>query len=112
MDQQLFLRLATPAYELAQGIQKMQNFRQRYWLKIFLADKVGREFQALVFEQNDRRLRVCVTDYMLETEIFLPRSEAGKSGNFRGGRLPVRLAALPQESEAPLKFELARWPLN
>lgn len=105
MGQQEFLRLAMPAYELSQSIQKMQNFRQRYWLKTHLADKIGREFSALVFEQNDRRVRVCITDYMLETDLFLPRSEGGLQ-NFLGRRLAVRLASVSSDSEDPPKFEL------
>ena len=106
MDQQQFLRLALPAYELAQRIQKMQNHRQRYWLKSHLADKVGQHFSALVFERNERRLRVCVTDYMLETDLFLPKSEASRPGAFLGQRLTVRLAASSPEGPEPPRFEV------
>lgn len=107
MDQQLFLRLAMPTYEMAQSIQKMQNFRQRYWLKVHLADKIGRDFSALVFEQNERRLRICITDYMLETDMFLPRGDSGaKIQSYLGRRLKVRLAAVPPAVEEGVRFEL------
>ena len=107
MDQQEFLRLALPAYELAQKIQKMQNSRQRYWLNSHLADKVGREFSALVFEQNDRRLRICVTDYMLETDLFWPKSDGAKPPALFGRRLNVKLASL-SPGDAPPRFEVAK----
>jgi len=106
MDQQQFLRLALPAYELAQRIQKMQNNRQRYWLKSHLADKVGQHFSALVFERNERRLRVCVTDYMLETDLFLPKSEVSRPSAFFGKRLIVRLASSSSETSEPPRFEV------
>jgi exoribonuclease-2 len=91
MSEQEFLRLALPAHELQQRIQKMQNNRQRYWLMTCLAGQIGREFSALVFEQQGRRLRVCVTDYMLETEIFLPRGEGGAIPKLFGRRLGLKL---------------------
>ena len=105
MDQQEFLRLALPAYELAQKIQKMQNSRQRYWLNTHLADKAGREFSALVFEQNDRRLRVCVTDYMLETDLFLPKNDGARAPSLFGRRLTVKLASL-STGDTPPRFEV------
>lgn len=107
MDQQQFLRLALPAYELAQRIQKMQNHRQRYWLKSHLADKVGQHFSALVFERNERRLRICVTDYMLETDLFLPKSEVSRPGAMFGQRLTVRLVSSSPEGPEPPRFEVA-----
>ncbi len=88
MSEQDFLRLALPAHELQQRIQKMQNSRQKYWLSIYLAESLGREYSALVFEQRDRRLRICVTDFMLETDVFLPRGETPK---MFGRRVPVKL---------------------
>lgn len=108
MSEQQFIRLALPAYELQQRIQKMQGLRQRYWLFQHLAEKLGREFSALVFEQRDRRLRVCLTDFMLETEFFLPRSEAGRSRLF-GRRLKLKLLSVPSAGggEGP-KFELVK----
>ncbi|UQZ90790.1 hypothetical protein C4J81_16880 [Deltaproteobacteria bacterium Smac51] len=94
MNEQEFLRLALPAHDLQQRIQKMQNNRQRYWLMTYLAGSVGREYSALVFEQRDRRLRVCVTDYMLETEMFLPRESGGPTPQMFGKRLKLKLAAV------------------
>lgn len=106
MDQQQFLRLALPAHELAQRIQKMQNGRQRYWLKSHLADKVGQHFSALVFERNDRRLRVCVTDYMLETDLFLPKSEISRPSALFAQRLMVRLVSSSPQTPEPPRFEV------
>jgi exoribonuclease-2 len=90
MNEQEFLRLALPAHELQQRIQKMQNNRQRYWLMTYLADCLGRDFSAIVFEQRDRRLKVCVTEYMLETDVFLPRGDSSPPKMF-GRRVQVKL---------------------
>ncbi len=106
MDPQTFLRLALPAYELAQRLQKMQNNRQRYWLNLYLGDKVGQTFSALVFEQHDRRLRICVTDYMLEVETQLPRGDGGKAPSLFGRRVPVKLASVNSSGEEPPRFEV------
>lgn len=107
MDQQEFLRLALPAHELQQRIQKMQGQRQRYWLFNQLADKSGREYSALVFEQRDRRVRVCVTDFMLETDLFLPKGEGGRVANMFGGRLTVKLLSVRHGDDVP-RFEIIR----
>lgn len=107
MDDQQFLRLALPAHELAQSINKMQGARQRYWLKVHLADKIGQEFSALVFEQRDRRLRICITDYMLEIDLYLPRSQVTGGESWFGKRLTVKLVSLPSGDEGP-RFEMIR----
>lgn len=106
MDEQQFLRLGLPAHELTKSINKMQALRQRYWLKVHLADKVGREFTALVFDQRDRRLRICLTDYMFETDIFLPRSQVNPGTSWFGKRLTVKLVPSASNSEGP-QFEVA-----
>ena len=106
MDEQEFLRLAIPAHELGRSINKMQGLRQRYWLKTTLGDKLGQVFSALVFEQRDRRLRVCVMDYMLEIDLYLPRSEISQTPSWFGRRLNVKLVGVPQGDENP-RFELA-----
>ncbi len=105
MAEQEFLRLALPAHELAMGIQKMQNNRQRYWLKTHLADKIGKEFSSLVFEQRDRRLRACLTDYMLEVDAFLPKNEGGRTPAFFGRRLSLKLHSVPPGDDSP-RFEV------
>ncbi len=106
MTEQEFLRLALPAHELSMRIQKMQSARQRYWLKVHLADRIGHEYSAIPFEQRDRRLRVCLTDFMLEAEVFLPKGEGGRPPACFGRRLKVKLAALPPGDEPP-RFEVA-----
>ena len=106
MDEQEFLRLALPAHELGRSINKMQGLRQRYWLKTTLGDKMGQVFPALVFEQRDRRLRVCVLDYMLETDLYLPRSEVARIPSWFGHRINLKLVGVPQGDENP-RFELA-----
>ncbi len=106
LNQQDFLRLALPAYELAQKIQKMQGGRLRYWLNEHLAGKAGQYFSALVFEQHDRRLRVCLTDYMLETELHLPRGDGSRPPALFGRRLTVKLAAPPASGEDGPRFEV------
>ena len=107
LDQQEFLRLALPAYELQQRIQKMQGRRQRYWLFTQLADKVGREYSALIFEQRDRRVRACITDFMLETDLFLPKGEGGLVPQMTGRRVTVKLVSVDFEQDT-LKFEMLR----
>ncbi|MDR1920820.1 MAG: RNB domain-containing ribonuclease, partial [Candidatus Adiutrix sp.] len=104
MDEQSFMRLGLPAYELQQRIQKMQSRRLRYWLMVWLEDKVGREFSALVFEQNGRRLRVCLTDFMLEFDIFTPRDSDG-GPDLLGKRIQMKLVAARKGDEAP-RFEV------
>lgn len=104
INEQEFMRLAIPSYELQQRVQKMQGFRQRYWLMNYLADKVGKDFSALVFEQHDRRIRVCVTDFMLETDLFLPRNAPRASSMF-GARLTLKLAAAEPGAAMP-RFEI------
>ncbi|MDR0881407.1 MAG: RNB domain-containing ribonuclease [Candidatus Adiutrix sp.] len=107
MSQQEFLKLALPSHELAQSIQKMQNLRQRYWLKKYLSDRIGHNFSALVFDQHDRRLRVCVTDYMQEVDLYLPKGEGGsRPPDLFGRRLTVKLAALPPAAGEPPRFEV------
>lgn len=101
MDRQELMRLALPAYEAAQQIQKMQNIRQRYWLNRHLADKVGQNFSAVVFEQRDHRIRVCVTDYMLEVDIWLPKGDGGRPPDLFGRRLTVKLASVPSDDGFP-----------
>lgn len=101
MDEQELMRLALPAYELAQQIQKMQNIRQRYWLNRHLADKTGQKFSAIVFEQRDHRIRVCVTDYMFEVDIWLPKGDGGRPPDLFGQRLAVKLASVPSDDGLP-----------
>ena len=101
MDEQELMRLALPSYELAQRIQKMQNIRQRYWLNRHLADKVGQKFSALIFEQRDHRLRVCVTDYMLEVDLWLPKGDGVRPPALFGQRLTVKLASVPSDDGLP-----------
>ena len=101
MDGQEMMRLALPAYELAQQIQKMQNIRQRYWLNRHLADRVGQKFSAVVFEQRDHHLRVCVTDYMLEVDLWLPKGDGGRPPSLFGKRLTVKLASVPSDDGFP-----------
>ncbi|MDR3038951.1 MAG: RNB domain-containing ribonuclease [Candidatus Adiutrix sp.] len=104
-DEPAFLRLALPAHDYTLRLHKMQAGRIRYWLKQYLRDKTGREYSALVFEQRDRRLRICLTDYMLETEAFWPKGAGGCPPDLTGRRLPVRLAEVPA-GEAPPRYEV------
>jgi exoribonuclease-2 len=55
-------------------IKKVQFGRHRYWLLSLLASRVGAEFVALVFNRRGRKGRICLTDYMLESELtYLPQ---------------------------------------
>ncbi len=101
MDRNALLLLAEPTYARAQQIQKMQSARQRYWLKAILADKVGQEFTAIVFEQRGARIRFCITDYMLENEFTLPQRD--NPPQFFGQLIKVKLASIPDGDE-PLRF--------
>jgi exoribonuclease-2 len=101
LDQAAFLRLALPAHDYARRLWKMQNNRLRYWLKQYLRDKIGREYSALVYEQRDRRLRVCLTDHMLETELLWPRRAGAPPADLVGRRLSARLLEVPPGEEPP-----------
>ncbi|MDR2827500.1 MAG: RNB domain-containing ribonuclease [Candidatus Adiutrix intracellularis] len=105
MDQQTFMRLALPVHEFTQRIHKMQTSRQRYWLKQYLKDKIGREYSALVFEQRGRRLRACLTDYMLEIELNLFKEAGGNPPELSGQRLVVKLVEVPP-GDIPPRFEV------
>ena len=105
LDQGAFIRLALPVNDYAQRLRKMQGGRLRYWLKQHLKDKTGREYSALVYEQRDRRLRVCLTDYMLETELLWPRKAGGPPEDMVGRRLQARLVEVPP-GEAPPRYEI------
>jgi len=105
LDQASFLRLALAAHNYAQRLWKMQNNRLRYWLKEHLRDKIGREYSALVYERHDRRLRVCLTDHMLETELFWPRKADDPPADLLGRRLQARLAEVPS-GDAPPRYEV------
>ena len=106
MDQAAFIRLALPVHDYAQRLWKMQAERHRYWLKQYLRDKTGREYSALVYEQRDRRLKVCLTDHMLETELIWPRKAGDPPPNLIGHRLQARLAEVPA-GQAPPRYEAA-----
>jgi len=105
LDQAAFLRLAMPVNDYAQRLRKMQIGRQRYWLKECLKDKIGREYSALVYEQRDRRLRACLTDHMLETELVWPRKAGALPADLVGRRLQARLVEVPS-GEAPPRYEI------
>jgi len=105
LDQGAFLRLALPAHDYAQRLKKMQTGRLRYWLKQHLKDKIGREYSALVYERRDRRLRACLTDHMLETELAWPRKAGAPPEDLVGRRLKARLVEIPP-GEAPPRYEI------
>jgi exoribonuclease R len=105
LDQGAFLRLALPVNDYVRRLRKMQTGRLHYWLKQHLKDKIGREYSALIFEQRDRRLRACLTDYMLETELVWPRKAGAPPADLVGRRLQARLTEIPP-GEAPSRYEV------
>ncbi|MDR1042235.1 MAG: RNB domain-containing ribonuclease [Deltaproteobacteria bacterium] len=50
------------------AIHKVQSARTRYWILHVLSGRVGETFRALCFDRQGRRVRVCLTDWMMETE--------------------------------------------
>ncbi|MDR1678099.1 MAG: RNB domain-containing ribonuclease [Deltaproteobacteria bacterium] len=66
---QEMLNLVLPVEATQKAIRKMQNERQRYWLAVYLQNKIGQEFVGLVYDRRNRRTRICVTEYMLEIEL-------------------------------------------
>jgi exoribonuclease-2 len=66
---------AVEADELHRSIRRMQTARERYFLTLLLENKIGGQFTALVFERNDQRTRVCLTEYMVEFDLFKLPSE-------------------------------------
>jgi exoribonuclease-2 len=77
--------LAFPADDLYRDIRKAQNARIRYFLNLYLAERIGQEFFGLIFERRDQRARVCFTDFMLEIDFskLPPEALPGHEGRFK-----------------------------
>jgi exoribonuclease-2 len=104
------MNLAIPAEATHRAIRKMQNERQRYWLAQYLQSRVNEEFFGLVYDRRGPRLRICVTEFMLELELGSPHPP----GLQPGARVPLRLtkvkpgADLPDEQEDFWRFEFSQ----
>jgi exoribonuclease-2 len=101
-DREKFMALAMPADEMSRSIKRMQISRTRYWLAVYLQNRIGEEFSGLVFEIQGNRYRVCLTDFMLETDLFKP-----PRGLELGLEITLRLAKADPR-EAVLRFEPSR----
>jgi exoribonuclease-2 len=73
-------RRALEAEALAQeaalkAVHRAQQARERYWLTALLEKSVGGSFKALAYERKGERTLLCLTDYMLDLELYgLPAS--------------------------------------
>ncbi|MDR2406190.1 MAG: RNB domain-containing ribonuclease [Deltaproteobacteria bacterium] len=66
---------AINADRVQRSINRMQQFRERYWLIYILASKIGESFKGLVYDRKEERSIVCLPDYMLDIELYnLPLS--------------------------------------
>jgi exoribonuclease R len=78
-DEKGLLAEAYNADGALRAVHKVQSSRIRYWLLHELAKHAGEEVPALCFERLGRRARICLTDWMAETETqsFPERVEPG-----------------------------------
>ncbi|MDR1081213.1 MAG: RNB domain-containing ribonuclease [Deltaproteobacteria bacterium] len=67
-DEKALLGEAFNADGVLRAIHKVQSARTRYWILWELAKLEGDTLPALCFDRQGRRVRVCLTDWMMETE--------------------------------------------
>ncbi|MDR1313022.1 MAG: RNB domain-containing ribonuclease, partial [Deltaproteobacteria bacterium] len=67
-DEKALLAEAYNADGTLRAIHKAQFSRTRYWILHVLSKMEGRVFRALCFDRQGRRVRMCLTDWMMETE--------------------------------------------
>ncbi|MDR2422608.1 MAG: RNB domain-containing ribonuclease [Deltaproteobacteria bacterium] len=84
-DHAAMTQLAYAADELHRGVKRAQNARTRYFLTLALANKIGEEFVGLIYERQQNRARVCLTDFMLELDLFKlpPEARPGREARLR-----------------------------
>ncbi|MDR0548963.1 MAG: RNB domain-containing ribonuclease [Deltaproteobacteria bacterium] len=88
------------ADDLNRAIRRAQNNRNRYFLTLWLEQRLGQEFSGLVFERLDRRrTRICLTDFMLEIELYKVPAAAKP-----GREVRLKLVAAEAKSQT-LRFE-------
>ncbi|MDR1607529.1 MAG: RNB domain-containing ribonuclease [Deltaproteobacteria bacterium] len=91
--------MAFEADETHRAIKRAQNDRIRYFLTLALANQIGSEFTGLIFERQENRARVCVTDFMLEMDMYKLPHEAKLGRDVR-----VKLTQADPRAQI-LKFE-------
>jgi exoribonuclease-2 len=94
-------QLAFEADETHRAIKRAQNARIRYFLTLALTKQIGMEFLGLVFERQEHRTRVCITDFMFEMDLFKLPSEVRPGRDIR-----LKLAQANPRSQI-LRFEFA-----
>jgi exoribonuclease-2 len=67
--EKLLLSEALNADAALRAIHTVQSFRTRYWLLHELSKHEGESMVALCFDRSGRRIKLCLTDWMVETEI-------------------------------------------
>jgi exoribonuclease-2 len=91
--------LAFEADEKHRAIKRAQNTRIRYYLTLYLSTRIGEEFTGLIFERQESRARVCLTDFMLELDLFKLPQEVRPGREAR-----LRLAQADPQAQV-LRFE-------
>ncbi|MDR3153599.1 MAG: RNB domain-containing ribonuclease, partial [Deltaproteobacteria bacterium] len=111
-DESSLMSEAYNADGLLRAIHKAQSSRIRYWVLHELSKREGETFRALCFDRQGRRVRLCLTDWMAETETasFPDSVEPGHALAVRLSRAdPVR-KALDCSFVANLSLEASQRP--
>ncbi|MDR1036929.1 MAG: RNB domain-containing ribonuclease [Deltaproteobacteria bacterium] len=67
-DENAMMAEAFNADAVLKAIHKLQGSRTRYWTLYVLSKLEGKTVPALCFDRQGRRVRLCLTDWMVETE--------------------------------------------
>jgi exoribonuclease-2 len=67
-DEKTLMGKAIHAEELLRAIHKAQNNRQRYFVLLELQKYEGQLFTLLAFDRQGKKVRLCLEEYMVETE--------------------------------------------
>ncbi|MDR2612494.1 MAG: RNB domain-containing ribonuclease [Deltaproteobacteria bacterium] len=67
-DESALLSEAFSADGALRAVHKVQSSRTRYWILHELSRLEGETMRALCFDRQGRRVRICLTDWMAETE--------------------------------------------
>jgi exoribonuclease R len=69
-DRDTLEREAFLAEKNLRAIHRVQVARERYWLTCLIQEKPGDSFKAVAYERKGDRVLLCLTDYMLDVELY------------------------------------------